>query len=149
MKKLKQNQNDLLPVKSAQNFRIVGIGASAGGLDAFKRLLTAIPDNSGMAYVLVQHLDPSHESILPEILQRVTDIPVIEITDDIPLAPDHIYIIPANRMLTSTDGVLKLTDREKRINLSIDVFFTSLAEVHQELAVGIVFSGNGTEVLLD
>ena len=105
MKKTKQNQSNLPLIKSTQNFRIVGIGASAGGLDAFKRLLTAIPEDSGMAYVLVQHLDPSHESILPEILQRVTKIPVIEITDDIPLAPDHIYIIPANKMLTSTDGV--------------------------------------------
>ena len=145
MKKIQQNQGDLLQIKSIQNFRIVGIGASAGGLDAFKRLLTEIPENTGMAFVLVQHLDPSHESILPEILQRVTKIPVIEITDDIPLAPDHIYIIPSNKMLTSTDGVLKLTDREKRINLSIDIFFTSLAKVHQELAVGIVLSGSGTD----
>ena len=145
MKKTNQNHTNLQPIKSTQNFRIVGIGASAGGLDAFKRLLSEIPDNSGMAYVLVQHLDPSHESILPEILQRVTKIPVIEITDDIPLAPNHIYIIPANKMLTSTDGVLKLNDREKRINLSIDIFFTSLAKVHQELAVGIVLSGSGTD----
>ncbi|MEO5777546.1 MAG: chemotaxis protein CheB [Flavobacterium sp.] len=134
------------PSATVQNFPIVGIGASAGGLDAFKRLLTAIPEDSGMAYVLVQHLDPSHESILPEILQRVTKIPVHEITEDIHLAPDHIYIIPSNKILTSTDGVLQLAPREKKIlNFSIDIFFTSLAEVHKEFAVGIVLSGTGSD----
>ncbi|MEO8760501.1 MAG: chemotaxis protein CheB, partial [Bacteroidia bacterium] len=119
------------PPESTQDFPIVGIGASAGGLDAFKRFLKAIPANSGMAYVLVQHLDPTHESILPEILAKVTTIPVNEITDDIHLAPNNIYVIPQNKTLKSTDGVLKLTPREKIVpNLPIDVFFTSLAEVH-------------------
>ena len=134
------------PPASVQNFPIVGIGASAGGLDAFKRLLKAIPHNSGMAYVLVQHLDPSHDSILPEILSRTTTIPVHEITDDIKLAPDHIYIIPANKILISTDGVLKLAIRDKKIlNLSIDIFLNSLAEVHKELAIGVVLSGTGSD----
>jgi len=140
-----KNISKTQPPATVQNFPIVGIGASAGGLDAFKRLLAAIPEDSGMAYVLVQHLDPSHESILPEILQRVTKIPVHEITDDIHLAPDHIYIIPSNKILTSTDGVLQLTPRENKINLSIDIFFTSLAEVHKECAVGVVLSGTGSD----
>ena len=134
------------PPATVQNFPVVGIGASAGGLDAFKRLLSAIHESSGMAYVLVQHLDPTHESILPEILQRVTKIPVHEITDDIHLAPDHIYIIPSNKILTSADGVLQLTPREKKIlNRSIDIFFTSLADVHKEFAVGVVLSGTGSD----
>ena len=134
------------PPASVQNFPIVGIGASAGGLDAFKRLLKTIPENSGMAYVLVQHLDPSHESFLPEILQRSTKIPVHEITEDIHLAPNHIYIIPSNKILTSIDGVLQLTPREKNIiNRAIDIFFTSLADVHKEFAVGIVLSGTGSD----
>lgn len=134
------------PPATLQNFPIVGIGASAGGLDAFKQLLKAIPEDSGMAYVLVQHLDPSHESILPEILQRVTNIPVHEITEDIFLAPDHIYIIPENKVLTSTDGILLLAPRKKKtLNLPIDVFFTSLAEVHKEYAVGIILSGTGKD----
>jgi len=134
------------PPATVQNFPIVGIGASAGGLDAFKRLLAAIPESSGMAYVLVQHLDPSHESILPEILQRVTKIPVHEITEDIHLAPDHIYIIPSNKILSSTDGVLKLTPRDRKIiNLSVDIFFTSIAHVHKEFAVGVVLSGTGSD----
>ena len=87
------------PPATPQYFPIVGVGASAGGLDAFKRLLKAIPENSGMAYVLVQHLDPTHESVLPDILSRFTKIPVHEITENIHLAPDHIYIIPSNKIL--------------------------------------------------
>lgn len=98
-----------------------------------------------MAYVLVQHLDPTHESILQEILQRVTKIPVHEITENMNLAPDHIYIIPSNTILTSTDGVLQLTRREKKIQFSIDIFFTSLAEVHKEFSIGIVLSGTGRD----
>jgi len=139
-------KNKTQPPATVQNFPIVGVGASAGGLDAFRLLLTAIPENSGMAYVLVQHLDPSHESILPEILQRVTKIPVHEITKDIHLAPNHIYIIPSNKILTSTDGILQLSPRDKKIiNRAIDIFFTTLAEVHKEFAVGIVLSGTGSD----
>ncbi|HJR99875.1 MAG TPA: chemotaxis protein CheB, partial [Flavobacterium sp.] len=139
-------KNKTQPPATIQNFPIVGIGASAGGLDAFKKLLKAVPEKSGMAYVLVQHLDPSHESILPEILQKVTKIPVHEITEDIHLAPDHIYIIPSNKILTSTNGILQLSLRDKKIlNLSIDIFFTSLAEVHKEFAVGVILSGTGND----
>ena len=135
--------------KSANLFSVIGIGASAGGLDAFKRLLKAIPENSGMAYVLVQHLDPNHESMLPEILQKVTNIPVSEITDDIKVQPDHIYIIPSNKMMVANDGVLLLIPRPaKNINernLPIDLFFTSLAEVHQSHAIGVVLSGTASD----
>ena len=139
-------KDKIIPPATPQYFPIVGVGASAGGLDAFKRLLKAIPTDSGMAYVLVQHLDPTHESMLPEILSRSTKIPVHQITDEIHLAPDHIYIIPSNKILTSTDGVLKLAQRDKKNqNLPIDIFFTSLAEVHTSFAVGIVLSGTGSD----
>jgi len=95
---------------------------------------------------LVQHLDPTHESLLPEIVQKVTKIPVHQITNDIHLAPDHIYIIPSNKILTSIDGILKLSTRDRKIqNLPIDVFFTSLAEVHIEFAAGVVLSGTGSD----
>ncbi len=125
---------------------MVGVGASAGGLEAFKKLLKAIPRDSGMAYVLVQHLSPTHESLLPELLAKSTELPVHEITDDIKLAPDHIYVIPSNKTLTAVDGKLRLTPREEsKLNNSIDVFFTSLAEVHQNFAVGIVLSGTGND----
>ena len=135
--------------KSENLFPVVGIGASAGGLDAFKKLIKAIPENSGMAYVLVQHLDPNHESLLPEILQRITSIPVLEITDDIKVLPDHIYVIPSNKMMVATDGVLLLAPRppkgKNERNLPIDLFFASLAEVHQEHAIGVVLSGTASD----
>lgn len=134
---------------SSNTFPVVGIGASAGGLDAFKKLLSAIPEDSGMAYVLVQHLDPSHESLLPALLQKVTKIPVLEISDDIKVLPDHIYIIPSNKMLVANDGILQLSPRAEKNknerNLPIDLFFTSLAEVHQSHAIGVILSGTGSD----
>ena len=144
--KLKKNET---LVKSSNQFPVVGIGASAGGLDAFKKLLKAIPEDSGMAYVLVQHLDPKHESLLPELLQKVTNIPVMEIADDVTVVPDHIYIIPSNKMLIANDGVLLLSPRPAKSkterNLPIDLFFTSLAEVHQSHAIGVVLSGTASD----
>lgn len=134
-------------------FPVVGIGASAGGLDAVKQFLQVIPENSGMAYVFVQHLSPTHESTLPEILQRSSKIPVQVITDNIHLQPDHFYIIPTNKIVTATDGVLKLAplDGKQHKLKVIDLFFSSLATVHQSHAVGVVLSGmlhDGTQGLL-
>lgn len=129
--------------KTAQNFPIVGIGASAGGLDAFKKLLAEISLDSGMAYVLVQHLSPDVPSSLPEILSQHTQLPVYEIINDIHLVPNNIYIIPENTYVIAQDGVLKLQQRtrnEKRNN-SIDIFFESLAEVHKTFAIGVILSG--------
>jgi len=138
---------DKIKIRSSNLFPVVGIGASAGGLDAFKKLLKAIPENSGMAYILVQHLDPAHESILADLLQRVTTLPVQEITDNIQVVADHIYIIPSNKLLTATDGVLKLSDRlpKSQRNMPIDIFFSSLAEVHQSHAIGVVLSGTAND----
>ncbi len=148
----KDNNHTALEVpltKSPNTFPVVGIGASAGGLNAFKKLLKAIPEDSGIAYVLVQHLDPKHESLLPELLQKVTKIPVLEITDDIKVQPDHIYVIPSNKMIVATDGILMLAPRPTKStterNLPIDLFFTSLAEVHQSHAIGVVLSGTATD----
>ena len=136
-----------LLTRSDNLFPVVGIGASAGGLDTFKRLLKAIPENSGMAFIFVQHLDPSHESILAGLLQKVTKIPVLEITDNVTVIPDHIYIIPPNKLLIATDGILKLTARPSNTQrqMPIDLFFESLAEVHQSHAIGVVLSGTGTD----
>ncbi len=132
-------------VNSDDNFPIVAIGASAGGLDAFQKFLESIAPNSGNAYVLVQHLAPAHDSLLPEILAKNTSLPVLEITDDIKLKPNCVYIIPENKILTAFDGVLKITPRDASLktNYVIDLFFKSLAEVHTSYAIGIVFSGTG------
>ncbi|MES2376239.1 MAG: CheR family methyltransferase [Bacteroidota bacterium] len=128
---------------SAKQFPIVGIGASAGGLDAVKTFLKALPANPGMAFVFIQHLSPTHESILPEILQKVAPFPVQQITDNIHLEPDNLYIIPQNKIVTTTDGILKLTapDKNSKKSNTIDLFFSSLGVVHQSYAVGIVLSG--------
>lgn len=135
-------------ILSPNLFPVVGVGASAGGLEAFKKLLQAIPADSGMAYVLVQHLLPTHESLLPELLQKVTTIPVLEISDDIKVEPNHIYILPSNKMMVANDGVLQLSPRitkKGEPNLPIDLFFTSLAQVHQNEAIGVVLSGTGSD----
>ena len=135
-------------VLSDNLFPVVGVGASAGGLAAFRQLLGAIPEKSGLAWVLVQHLDPNHESMLPELLQRATKIPVLEIADEVTVLPDHIYILPSNKMLVANDGVLQLsarTTKKGERNLPIDLFFTSLAEIHHSHAIGVVLSGTGTD----
>src|ERR1700674_1885283 len=95
-----------IQILSENLFPVVGVGASAGGLDAFKQLTKAIPLNSGMAYIFIQHLAPQYESILSDILQKFTRIPVLEIIDNMKVLPDHIYIIPSNKILTVNDGVL-------------------------------------------
>ncbi len=150
MKSVAGLESSELPlIKSDNLFPVVGIGASAGGLDAFKKLLKSIPVNSGMAYVLVQHLDPSHESLLPEILQKITSILVYEISDDIKVKPNCIYVIPSNKIMLATDGVLQLAPRPAKSKaertLPIDLFFTSLAEVHQTHAIGVVLSGTASD----
>jgi two-component system CheB/CheR fusion protein len=144
---MNNDKSNIVPLYTSKEvFTIVGIGAAAGGLDAFRQLLKAIPENSGMAYVLVQHLYPSHESILPEILSRYTTIPVLEITNDIHLAPNRIYVVPENKILTSIDGVLTLSACEKESrSAAIDIFFVSLAEIYGELACGVILSGMGTD----
>ncbi len=144
---MSESKLDKPAILSQNLFPVVGIGASAGGLDAFKKLVKAIPEQSGMAYILVQHLHPEHESALPEILQRLTKVPVVEISDNVKVLPDHIYVIPSNKMMVATDGILKLSPRlpKDKLNLPIDIFFSSLAEVHQSHAIGIVLSGNGAD----
>ena len=123
------------------------MGASAGGLDAFKLLLKNIPKDSGMAYIIVQHLHPDFESNLAEILQRETAVPVIEITNNLNIEPDHIYIIPPNKLLLAANDTLKLIPRgtKNELNRPIDIFFTSIAEVYQADAIGIVLSGLGSD----
>jgi two-component system CheB/CheR fusion protein len=142
----KQDQ-DQTKILSKNLFPVVGVGASAGGLEAFKKLVKAIPRESGIAYILVQHLHPDHSSALPEILQRETHLPVSEISDNVKVEPDHVYVIPSNKMLVATDGILQLSPRPSRNqkNMPIDIFFTSLAEVHKSHAIGIVLSGNGAD----
>jgi two-component system CheB/CheR fusion protein len=145
-KKAQEIEKKVKLSSAIHNFPIVGIGASAGGLDAFKQMIEAIPANSEMAYVVVQHLNPEYDSNLTEILSRVSKIPIQEITDEVEILPNHIYVMPSGKILTSVDGVLKLTARDSvKTNLVIDTFFTSIAVVWESMAVGVVLSGTGAD----
>ena len=129
------------------SFPVVGVGASAGGLEAFTQLLAALPDNTGMAFVLVQHLDPKHESNLCDILARVARIPVLEASQNLAVWPNHIYVIPPNTTLTIVHGNLQLTARgeARRLHLPIDHFLRSLAAERRTGAIGVILSGTGTD----
>lgn len=138
------------PVKAKQinaGFNIVGIGASAGGLEAFEQFFRNTPPDSGMAFVLVSHLDPDHASMLTEILQRATTMPVVEAKDQVKVAPNCVYAIPPNRDMAIFHGTLQLSPPEmpRGQRMVIDAFLRSLAEDQGENAVGIILSGTGTD----
>jgi len=126
---------------------IVGIGASAGGLEALEVFFKAMPANSGIAIVLVVHLDPKHVSILPELLQKHTRMPVAPVADGVSVEPDHVYVIPPNRNLTILNGTLQLLDlvQPRGGNLPIDNFLRSLAKDQGRNAACIILSGTGTD----
>jgi two-component system CheB/CheR fusion protein len=124
---------------------VVGIVASAGGLNAFVKLLDALPPKCGMAFVLIPHLDPKRESLMPEILGRHTVLPVVEATDGERVAADRVYVIPPDRVMTIGGGVLRLAAAEPRSSPNaLDLFLRSLAEDQQENAIGVVLSGTGS-----
>jgi two-component system CheB/CheR fusion protein len=128
-------------------FPAVGIGASAGGLEAFTELLRYLPEESGMAYVLVQHLDPTHGSVLQEILSRTSKIPVTEVTDGTIIERDHVYVIPANSNMIIEHGALRLLPREspRSWQMPIDYFLRSLAEDRGEQAIAVILSGTASD----
>lgn len=128
-------------------FPIVGIGASAGGLEALKQLLTSLPRDTGMAFVVVQHLDPKHESILPELLSRGTKMQVSKVEDGMQAEPNHIYVIPPNTTMGISQGGLSLKTRKKtpEPHMPVDHFFRSLAEDCKSKAIGVILSGGGSD----
>ena len=126
---------------------VVGLGASAGGLEAFSELLKNLPVETGLAFVFVQHLDPHHSSQLVQILTRETTMPVKEATDGEILQPNQVYIMPPNRELTLEKGALRLWERPdiRGRHLPIDRFFASVAEEQGSLAIGVVLSGTASD----
>jgi two-component system, chemotaxis family, CheB/CheR fusion protein len=126
-------------------FPVVGIGASAGGLEAFGELLKAVPPDTGMAFVLVQHLDPNHGSLLAEILRPLTAMEVLTVHDGIRIEPNKVYVIPPNTSMVIEEEKLKLAKREPGLHLPIDIFFRSLALVQGSRAIGVVLSGNASD----
>jgi two-component system CheB/CheR fusion protein len=129
------------------SFPIVGIGASAGGLEAFELFFKTMPADCGMAFVLIPHLDPGHASMLSDILQRNTTMPVHEAVDQSKVQPDHVYIIPPAKDMAIFHGVLQLSDPEhaRGLRLPIDSFFRSLAEDQGERSICVILSGSGSD----
>lgn len=129
------------------NFYIVGIGTSAGGLEALQGFFSSCPDKTGMAFVIVQHLSPDYKSLMPELLSRYTNIDVAEAEQDMEVVPDHAYLIPGNKNIRVVNGKLRLDDRPptSQINFSIDIFFNSLAKEQHHKAIGVILSGTGTD----
>jgi two-component system CheB/CheR fusion protein len=158
-KETKKNRSTKAPDTTASNttiattappgsgFAVVGIGASAGGLAAFEQFFRHVPPESGMAFVLVPHLDPGHDSILSEILQRATDMPVVEAEDQLRVVPNHVYVIPPNRDMAIFHGALQLSvpEQPRGHRMPIDTFLRTLADDQGERAVGIILSGTGTD----
>jgi len=124
-------------------FPIVGMGASAGGIEAFSELLSHLPSDTGMGFVLIQHMSPSRKSMLAEILSRKTLMPVTEAENGMPVEPNHVYVIPPNTIMTIAAGKLKLIPRHQThgISMTVDSFFVSLAESVRNRAIGVVLSG--------
>ena len=133
--------------ESKKPIAIVGIGASAGGLEAIESFFKNMPPDSGMAFVVIQHLSPDYKSLMVELLSRKTEIPVHRAEDGIQVLPDNIYLITPKKNLTIFHGRLILEDKKPHdgINLPVDIFFRSLAEDQGEHAVGIVLSGTGSD----
>ena len=128
-------------------FVVVGVGASAGGLEAFKQLLAHLPVDTGMAFVLITHLDPKHESILPKLLAKATRMPVSEVQDRMVVTPDHVYVLPPNTSIAIESGVLRLRPRQEglRGRRPIDSFLQSLAEDRNSRAIGVILSGTASD----
>jgi chemotaxis methyl-accepting protein methylase/PAS domain-containing protein len=129
------------------SFPIVGIGASAGGLEALEHFLRQVPAGSGMAFVIVQHLDPTRKGIMPELLQRATNMKVVQVKDRTTVQPDCVYVIPPNKEMSILHGVLHLLapTAARGLRLPIDFFLRSLAQDQQERSIGVILSGMGAD----
>ncbi|MEI6916171.1 MAG: chemotaxis protein CheB, partial [Armatimonadota bacterium] len=142
----KDQADDREPAREAR-FPVVGIGASAGGLEALEQFLRNVPENCGMAFVIVQHLDPTHVGIMPELLQRATAMKVIQVRERQRVEQNCVFVIPPNKDMSILHGVLHLMEpmAPRGLRLPIDSFLRSLAEDLQDLAVGVILSGMGSD----
>lgn len=132
---------------SASVFPIVGIGASAGGLEALELFLRQVPAKTRTSFVIVQHLDPTHKGMLPELLQRACALPVVEVTDRMRMEPGHVYVIAPNKDMSLVGGVLHLLTpvAPRGLRLPIDFFFRSLADDLAGRSIGVIVSGMGSD----
>lgn len=141
------NVEPLPAERSKPDFCVIGIGASAGGLDALRALFSRMPAAPGFACVVVVHLSPEHESHLVQMLQPYTRMPVCQVVRTTALERNHVYVIPPNANLNSIDTHLRLTELESRRakRAPIDHFLRTLAETHGETAVGVILTGAGSD----
>ena len=140
------NDEKLIKAQSS-DFPIVAIGASAGGLEAFELFFKNIPKDNGMAFVVIQHLDPTHVGLLPELLQRITTMTCVEASDGLKIQPNFLYVIPPNKSMSLLNGALHLFEpiESRGFRLPIDIFFRSMADDRQEKSIGIILSGMGSD----
>jgi two-component system CheB/CheR fusion protein len=145
--KLAKKRKSPEPPPSRDDFLIAAIGASAGGMEAFGELMRNLPSDTGMAFILIQHLDPKHESMLAELVGKYTDMIVQQITDGMKISPNCVFVIPPNASMSIEDHVLHLTARgdTRGVHMSIDQFMRSLAHDQRNCAVGVVLSGTGSD----
>ena len=142
-----QPDGSTFPITGNAGFPIVGLGASAGGLDAFKRFFDAVPASCGMAFVLIQHLDPKHPSLMADLLTGHTSMPVAQATDGMRVESDHVYLIPPGTSLAIERGLLHLSKPLERhgARMPFDFFLRSLAAECGARAICAVLSGTGTD----
>ena len=135
------------PPHGPADFPVVGIGASAGGLEACRRLIGALPAGTGMAFILVQHLDPTHQSMMVDLLAGYTTMPVREAADGMKLEPDHLYVIPPGTYLSVANGTLHLSQPQARhgARLPVDFLLHSLADERGARAICVILSGSGSD----
>jgi two-component system, chemotaxis family, CheB/CheR fusion protein len=144
---LDSSQSGPESIAPVQPFTVVGIGASAGGLEAVSELLSSLPVDSGLAFILVQHLDPHHDSMLVEILAKRTAIPIRQATEGLPIEPNHLYVIPPNASMRIAEGRLKLRPRGETLGppMPVDDLLTSLAQDQGPNAIAVILSGSGSD----
>ncbi|MBF2707694.1 chemotaxis protein CheB [Flavobacterium soyangense] len=157
MKATKKKVEELSVIKTSENlmpdstenndFPVVAIGSSAGGLETLELFFKNMPEDNGMAFVNVQHLDPNHVGMMPELLQRMTTMAVFQATDAIKVRPNCVYVIPPNKSMSILNNTLYLfaTIETHGIRLPIDIFFRSMANDRQEKSIGIILSGMGSD----
>lgn len=144
-KKQEESAKDLSTKPVKEEFLIAGLGASAGGIQAFQDFFRQVPPKSGIAYVVILHLSPDHDSKLAQVLQATTKMPVTQVNEKVKVEPDNVYVVPPNQHLTMNDGhiiVSPNTQVEER-RAPIDIFFRTLAEEHDARAIAVVLSGTG------
>ncbi|HNV28975.1 MAG TPA: chemotaxis protein CheB [Cyclobacteriaceae bacterium] len=147
VKKVKKSQAKRLTKSHSYPFPIVAIGASAGGLEAISELLKYLSPVTGMAFIYVQHLSPDHKSLLTALLAKVTTMKVQDVKDKILIEPNNVYVIPPDKEIQVTNGHIKLSPRPDlpKINLPIDLLFSSLAATHKENVIGVILSGSASD----